>query len=217
MLPLWRQLVEFNQTSPEHTGNARFIWRSPGGTPVLLKSFINPCRRSRPSEQPTGKASQRFRSRAWKARGAEALCTPALSVRKAQSASAAVIGILGARARTSQLASPPGGTWQCIPWRPSARTVETPLEQRPLVNRGSRSVPWAEWAGDNSQHHVMAGLQTRPSISQDAHAERKMWMAVTLGTSPSASKRGHDGFEAAEQATTLGNLVTAEAPACPNS
>ena len=32
-------------------------------------------------------------------------------------------GILSARTRTSQLASPPRGTWQCIPWRPSIRTV----------------------------------------------------------------------------------------------
>ena len=63
-----------------------------------------------------------------KARGAGAPCTQALSLKKGAKRPSYRHGILGARTRTSQLASPPGGTWQCIPWRPSARDRETPLE-----------------------------------------------------------------------------------------
>ena len=66
---------------------------------------------------------------------------PGSFCRGRRKAPAADSGILGAPTRTSQLASPPGGPWQCIPWRPSIRTAETPLERHPLVNRGSRSVP----------------------------------------------------------------------------
>jgi hypothetical protein len=92
---------------------------------------------------PRGVSARGYR----KARGAEALCTPALSSKKGAERLRCRYGILGARARTSQLASPPRGYLAVHSVAALDPHYRDASRKRPLVNRGNRSVSHAQDPG----------------------------------------------------------------------
>ncbi len=118
---------------------------------------------------PALSSPQRFRSRVCDSEGSGGAVHPGSFVRRGAERLRCRHGILGARTRTSRLASPPGGTWQCIPWRPSIRNRETPLEQRPLVNRGKPNYATPASGGDKSRRLGQAKAPTQHHLARPAH------------------------------------------------